>query len=112
MASESLYFGTTKKDGTAVSETEWLAFLAEVVTRRFPDGLTVFKATGQWKTKTGIVSEATYVLNVVHTGTSKELQAFADIIAEYKRRFAQESVLGLATQHAWPSRVRRELSDA
>ena len=97
MTSELLYFGTTKKDGSPASEAEWQAFLREVVTPRFPDGLTVFRATGQWKTKTEILSEATYVLNVVHQGAAKNGQALVEIVAEYKKRFAQESVLRVSS---------------
>lgn len=97
MTSELLYFGTTKKDGGAVSEVEWQTFLREVVTPRFPDGLTVLRATGQWKTKTEILSEATYVLNVVHPGAAKNGQALVEIVDEYKKRFAQESVLRVSS---------------
>jgi Protein of unknown function (DUF3574) len=97
MTNELLYFGTTRKDGSAVSEVEWQAFLREVITPRFPDGLTVLKATGQWKTQTQILSEATYVLNVVHSGASKNGQALVEVVAEYKTRFAQESVLRVSS---------------
>jgi hypothetical protein len=97
MTSELLYFGTTKKDGGTVSELEWQSFLREVVTPRFPDGLTVLRATGQWKTKTEILSEATYVLNVVHKGAAENGQSLVEIIAEYKKRFAQESVLRVSS---------------
>ena len=44
-----LYFGTTKADGTAYTEEEWMTFLANEVTPRFPDGLTVLTGVGQWR---------------------------------------------------------------
>ena len=92
---EALYFGTSRPDGGVVSDAEWQRFLDEVVTSRFPAGLTVLSAVGQWKSsKTGqIVAERTFVLNVVHTGTAQQRQAFGEIVAGYKQRFAQESVL-------------------
>ena len=37
-----LYFGRDKNDGTQVSDEEWSKFLDEIVTPKFPDGLTVF----------------------------------------------------------------------
>ena len=43
----NLYFGLAKGDGSLVSEAEWDAFLADTVTPRFPDGLTVYDARGQ-----------------------------------------------------------------
>ncbi|HEX5574346.1 MAG TPA: DUF3574 domain-containing protein, partial [Gemmatimonadales bacterium] len=46
---ETLYFGRNRPGGGTVSDAEWKAFLVEVVTPRFPLGLTVQKATGQWK---------------------------------------------------------------
>ena len=44
-----LFFGTAKPDGTAVTEAEWTAFLADEITPRFPDGLTVLSGMGQWQ---------------------------------------------------------------
>ncbi len=93
MLSEALYFGTSKPDGT-VGPADWQAFLDEVVTPRFPQGFSVWRAAGQWKSEAGsIVSEASYVLNIVHAGASSDRQALGDIVATYKTRFQQEAVL-------------------
>ena len=50
-----LYFGVGREDGPsergqtdAIGEERWRAFLDAEVTPRFPDGLTVFDAYGQW----------------------------------------------------------------
>jgi len=50
-----LYFGVGEETGPAdrpqsepISEAQWRAFLDKEVTPRFPDGLTVFDAYGQW----------------------------------------------------------------
>ena len=50
-----------------VSEADWNRFLDEEVTPRFPDGLTVMSASGQWRdTERGnVVQEPSKVLVVV-----------------------------------------------
>jgi hypothetical protein len=45
MIVERLYFGLNTPQG-AVSESEWESFLAEIVTPRFPSGLTVIDGRG------------------------------------------------------------------
>ena len=45
----TLYFGLARPKGS-VTELEWQIFLRDEVTRRFPDGLTVWEAEGQWRT--------------------------------------------------------------
>ena len=50
----TLYFGRTRPKGS-VSELEWQMFLRDEVTQRFPEGLTVWEAEGQWRTATGSI---------------------------------------------------------
>ena len=50
----TLYFGLARPKG-AVTELEWQIFLRDEVTRRFPDGLTVWEAEGQWRTPAGTI---------------------------------------------------------
>jgi Protein of unknown function (DUF3574) len=89
-----LYFGRNRPDGGQVSDADWQAFLDEVVTPRFPAGLTVVEATGQWKGQSGQVErERAEVLTVLHAGDAPARRAVADVAAEYKRRFQQEAVL-------------------
>ena len=88
-----LYFGTARPGGM-VSPQEWSAFLAEVVTPRFPGGLTVWPAAGQWRAADGrITREDAYVLNIVHPRDARSDEALRAIVAAYRSRFAQESVL-------------------
>jgi len=62
----TMYFGLTRSTGM-VSETEWQAFLNENVTPRFPDGLTVLEADGQYRQSDGtIVRERSKVLVIFH----------------------------------------------
>ncbi|MES2944776.1 MAG: DUF3574 domain-containing protein [Pseudomonadota bacterium] len=93
MVSESLYFGTSKPKGVVTAE-DWQVFLNEVVTPKFPQGLSVWRAAGQWKSDAGpVISEASYVLNIVHAGTSPDDQALSDVVSSYKVKFQQEAVL-------------------
>jgi hypothetical protein len=93
MIAEHLYFGTAKPGGQ-VSADEWRAFVDEVITPRFPQGLSVWQASGQWKSVAGpIVRESSYVLNVVHESNAATDDAIIDIMAAYKTRFQQEAVL-------------------
>ena len=90
---DELYFGTATPDGT-VSAAEWDAFLRDTVTPRFPDGLTVHAAAGQWRGADGvIVREASYVLEVMHADDAATERAIGEIAAAYKSRFRQEAVM-------------------
>ncbi len=91
--SDLIYFGT-EKPGGIVSDEEWAAFLREVVTPRFPDGLTTWRASGQWRSADGsLTREDSHVLNLVHAGDAKAEGAIGALIGEYKTRFRQEAVL-------------------
>ncbi|MBX3493868.1 MAG: DUF3574 domain-containing protein [Parvibaculum sp.] len=92
----TLYFGLELSDGGTVGERDWTRFLAEVVTPRFPDGLTVVDAYGQWRNPAladaPIVRETTKIIIVVHSETPEAAAALANIKAEYMDRFGQKSV--------------------
>jgi len=91
---DRLYFGRTIPGGGEVSDAQWAAFLAEVVTPRFPAGLTAWHADGQWRNATGTITrEPCTVLELIHPDDGALDRAVAEIIAEYRRRFGQESVL-------------------
>ncbi|MFD1215926.1 DUF3574 domain-containing protein [Microbulbifer celer] len=93
-----LYFGT-RRPGGAVSNAEWEDFLREVITPRFPEGLTVLTGRGQWQTTTGhIVRERSYVLTVVYPERAEKETAVAEVIQAYKNQFNQESVLRIRSQ--------------
>ncbi len=96
---DRLYFGRAMPDGGTVSDSAWAAFLAEVVTPRFPDGLTVLRGEGQWRDPGGaIVRESSFVLEVFHPGGAEADAALEAIAAEYRRRFRQESVMRVRTR--------------
>ncbi|HYH82867.1 MAG TPA: DUF3574 domain-containing protein [Longimicrobium sp.] len=91
---DRLYFGRSIPGGGTVSDSAWAAFLGEVVTPRFPAGLTVFRADGQWRNDAGgIDREQSFVLEVVHAAGPAADAELREIADEYKRRFRQEAVL-------------------
>lgn len=88
-----LYFGTRTPTGE-VTPAEWADFLADTVTPRFPAGLTVWPAQGQWRDDAGTpVREASYVLSLVHPADAATERAIAEIVEAYRGRFQQQSVL-------------------
>ncbi len=89
-----VYFGRNRPDGGVVTDGEWQRFLDEVVTPRFPAGLTVLSASGQWRGEKGAVErEQAQVLTLLHSGDDASRRAVAEVAGDYKRRFAQEAVL-------------------
>jgi hypothetical protein len=91
---ETLYFGRNRPDGM-VSDKEWSSFLAEVVTPRFPQGLTVTDARGQWRgaSEGTVEQERSEVVTLFHPDTEAARRLVQEIALEYKRRFQQEAVL-------------------
>ena len=89
----TLYFGTTRPTG-AVSELEWQMFLRDEVTQRFPDGLTVWDAQGQWKSAKGVIEQGgSKVLLVVHPDSATARASVQEVIERYRKLFDQESVM-------------------
>ena len=91
---DRLYFGRNVPGGGTVSEADWAAFLHDVVTPRFPDGMTVWRGQGQWRDAGGAVqAEDVIVVEILHPADPRADAALEEIAGEYKRRFRQESVL-------------------
>lgn len=92
---ERLYFGRSIGDTALVTDAAWQQFLEEVVTPRF-SGFTSWRAEGGWRDPAGkTVREPSLVLELVLPSPANT--AIEEVIAEYKRRFAQQSVLRLTT---------------
>lgn len=92
---ERLYFGRHRADTLIVTDSAWAAFVTEIITPRFPAGLTIWSATGQWRAADGrIQREPSFVLELVLPARAHDTDAaIAAIVVEYKRRFRQEAVL-------------------
>jgi hypothetical protein len=94
---DTLFFGADKPDGV-VTPDDWSRFLDETVTPRFPQGLSVWQAAGQWRSESGrIVHEASRILDLVHPDDETSERAVLEIAATYKTRFHQEAVLRVRT---------------
>jgi hypothetical protein len=91
-----LFFGMSRPDGGTISESDWERFLDAEVTPRFPDGLTVLSAAGQWQGEDNqIVEEPSKLLILLYPREAipeshKEIE---EIRAAYEKAFQQESVL-------------------
>jgi len=91
----TLMFGLCRPNGGGpVTATDWANFVAKTVTPRFPDGLTVFEASGQWRDRVTntVGSEPSRLIQIV-TPDSPDLPArIAAIRTAYDRQFDQQSV--------------------
>ncbi len=94
-----LFFGRNIGGKLGVTEARWARFVAEEVTPRFPDGLTVLDGTGQWRdTKSArIVREPSKVVVLVLRDAAKAQAQIDAVVAAYKARFRQQSV-GVVTR--------------
>ncbi|ALK31070.1 DUF3574 domain-containing protein [Burkholderia plantarii] len=95
-----LLFGRDIEGRSAVTDAERQAFVAEIVTPRFPDGLTLWDTQGQWRDRdTGaIVREASFVIRVVAPPTPATQRAIDEIRAAWQQRFHQQAVGLLVTR--------------
>ncbi len=100
-----LMFGRKIGDRIAVTETKWSRFVDREITPRFPDGLSVVDARGQWRDamRKTIVREPSKLDTIVLTGKpsdgGSENERLAQIIEACKRLFRQQSV-GLVVRPA------------
>ena len=89
-----LYFGRNTPGGSELSDSAWQQYVDEVLTPRFPAGLTIWDAAGQWRGASGKVErERSKVLTLLHSGDVRSDRLVAEAVGEYKRRFTQEAVL-------------------
>ena len=90
-----LLFGRDIGDRVGVSEPAWRRFVAREITPRFPDGLTVTNATGQWRDQASrkMVREPSKRVEIVLPGHPDDGARLDAVVAAYKRRFHQRSVV-------------------
>ena len=86
--------GRSGPEGEIVHDEAWDTFLADTVTPRFPDGLTVLDGRGQWRGADGLIKkEHSKLLVILAQPGDDKMRLIDEISDEYKRRFSQESVL-------------------
>jgi hypothetical protein len=94
MIRDTLYFGQSIAGGEAVSADDWNRFLETRVVATFPQGFSVFDARGYWSAAQARPErETSRVVVAVHLPGSAIDTAVRELVAEYKRRFHQQSVL-------------------
>jgi uncharacterized protein DUF3574 len=99
-----LFFGRDIRGRAPLSDAEWNAFAADIVTPNFPAGFTVSDGEGQWQNPTTgrIGHERTKILLVAARRTSDLAARLSAVIDAYKARFHQQSV-GIITRDACAS---------
>ena len=94
MQAIELMFGRSVDGKLVVGEREWVRFLARVVTPRFPDGLSVVDAAGQYKTADGVIAhEPSKIVIIIAPDGAETQDRIAVIEAAYKKQFRQQKVV-------------------
>ena len=90
----TMYFGPNIGGELGVSEAQWDAFVDGEITPRFPDGLTVSDAEGQWRDSENgqIVHEPSKALTVFLSDEAAGRAALDQIAEAYKTQFQQQAV--------------------
>jgi hypothetical protein len=91
-----LYFGLgTAGHADGVSEVDWRAFLDKEVTPRFPSGLTVIDAYGQWQGSKQPAPERlrSKIVVLLHADAPAQSEAIDAIRAAWKAKTGDQSVL-------------------
>ncbi|WP_296252667.1 DUF3574 domain-containing protein [uncultured Stenotrophomonas sp.] len=97
-----LYFGVGEETGPSareqtdvISDAQWRAFLDKEVTPRFPDGLTVFDAYGQWLFRGAPEPNRlrTKVLVILHEDSPQRRNDIEAIRLAWKQATRHQSVL-------------------
>jgi hypothetical protein len=89
-----LLFGRDIGHRLGVSESAFARFVAHEITPRFPDGLTISDATGQWRDgSSAVIREPSKRVEIVLPGAADDEAKLGAIVAAYERRFHQQSVV-------------------
>lgn len=90
-----LMFGRNIGTRTAVNESQWVRFVDREIMSRFPGGLTVYNAAGQWRDlgSNKIQREPSKVVQIVLPGRDDDIARLNEITETYKARFKQQSVI-------------------
>jgi hypothetical protein len=77
-----------------VGEAAWRRFVVREITPRFPEGLTIFDARGQWRDPArGVLRrERSKVVTIAVPAGAADDDRLQRIVAAYKSRFRQQSV--------------------
>jgi uncharacterized protein DUF3574 len=89
-----LLFGRNVGKHLGVTESAWGRFVDREIVPRFPDGLTVYDASGRWRDRTSnrVVREPSKIVHIVLPGDPEDVARLNEIVEAYKARFKQQSV--------------------
>lgn len=95
---DRLYCGL-EQDGRDIADADIQRFIAEVVETRFAEGFTIWTAEGRWRGGGAgdDGKERTLVIEIVHPYGHQFDTRVREIADEYRRRFAQQSVMRVTT---------------
>jgi hypothetical protein len=90
-----LIFGRDIGKRLGVSESAFARFVAREMTPRFPDGLTITDAVGQWRDpkSDSIVREPSKRVEIVLAGNDSDKARLDAVVEAYKREFRQQAVV-------------------
>jgi len=89
-----LLFGRNIGGRVGVSEADFSSFVTREITPRFPDGLTIVDARGQWRdpVRSTVAREPSKIVLIALPGSAADDARLQEIIEAYKARFRQQSV--------------------
>jgi uncharacterized protein DUF3574 len=89
-----LLFGRRIGAQGLVGEAAWRRFVAREITPRFPDGLTILAASGQWRDPSTqrIIREPSTLVMIAMPGKPEDHGRLEEIADAYKTLFRQQSV--------------------
>ena len=89
-----MFFGRNVGDRVGVSDADWAQFVDTEITPRFPAGLTVVDAQGQWRdTETGhIVHEPSKAVLLILDDDTQGRARVDEVVQAYRTRFHQQAV--------------------
>ena len=89
-----IFMGRNSNGVEVVSDQDWAVFLQDIVTPRFPNGLTVLDGEGQWQLESGAIErERSKVLIILSPQGGDAKEHLAEVATSYKEFFDQGAVI-------------------
>lgn len=93
-----LMFGRNIDANADVGDSAWERFVAMEITPRFPDGITVEDAAGEWRDRiSGATIHERSKVVVIATHDADAQSRVEEIVAAYKTQFHQQAVGEIVT---------------
>lgn len=93
-----IYFGSNLPGGQQISRWAWADFMDSVLTRHFPQGLTVYDAYGQMQHADGrIEKQSSYVVAILHPKDSAIDKAIQEVVDAFRSQFNKAQVVKVTT---------------